>query len=102
MRPGPKSRWRPTILASYVGTYVEQPKLWRIVPRVVTITFSDGVLFGDIDGRGKERQYARSETSFSGFAGLAIEFVRNSQGVVTDLFVQHVSGDYRFARQREP
>jgi hypothetical protein len=92
----------PAILASYVGTYVEQPKLWRIVPRVVKITFADGVLFGEMDGRGKERQYARSETSFSGFAGLAIEFVKNSRGVVTDLLVQHVSGDYRFARQREP
>jgi hypothetical protein len=53
-----------------------------------------------MDARGKERQFARSETSFSGFAGLAIEFVKNSQGVVTDLLVKHVSGDYRFARQR--
>jgi hypothetical protein len=90
----------PEILAKYVGTYVEQPKLWRVVPRVVVITLSDGVLFGDMDGRGKERQFARSETKFSGFAGLAIEFVKNSQGEVTDLFVKHVSGDYRFARQR--
>ena len=90
----------PDILAKYVGTYVEQPKLWRVVPRVVVITLSDGVLFGDMDGRGKERQFARSETSFSGFAGLAIQFVKDSQGVVTDLLVQHVSGDYRFARQR--
>jgi len=90
----------PEILAKYVGTYVEQPKLWRVVPRVAVITLSDGVLFGELDGRGKERQYARSETAFSGFGGLAIEFVKNSQGVVTDLLVQHVSGDYRFARQK--
>jgi hypothetical protein len=90
----------PEILVKYVGTYVEQPKLWRVVPRVVEITLTDGVLFGDMDGRGKERQFARSETSFSGFAGLSIEFVKNSQGVVTDLLVKHVSGDYRFARQR--
>ena len=90
----------PEILAKYVGTYVEQPKLWRVVPRVVKITYSGGVLYGDMDGRGPERQFARSETSFSGFSGLAIEFVRDSQGAVTDLFVKHVSGDYRFARQR--
>ncbi len=90
----------PEILSKYLGTYVEQPKLWRVVPRVVQITFSDGVLFGDMDGRGKERQFARSETSFSGFSGLSIEFVKNSRGVVTDLLVKHVSGDYRFARQR--
>lgn len=90
----------PEILAKYAGTYIEQPKLWRLVPRVVTISFSDGVLFGDMDGRGKERQFARSETEFSGFAGLTIEFLKNSRGEVTDLFVKHVSGDYRFARQR--
>lgn len=90
----------PEILAKYVGTYVEQPKLWRVMPRVVEITFSDGILFGNMDGRGRERQFARSENNFSGFAGLAIEFVKNSQGVVTDLLVKHVSGDYRFARQR--
>jgi hypothetical protein len=90
----------PEILAKYAGTYVEQPKLWGVVPRVVEITFSDGALFGNLDGRGKERQFAGSETSFSGFSGLAIKFVRDSQGVVTDLLVKHVSGDYRFARQR--
>jgi hypothetical protein len=90
----------PEILAKYAGTYVEQPPLWRIAPRVVKITFSGGVLYGDLDGRGMERQYASSETSFSGFAGLGIEFGKNSQGVVTDLFVRHVSGNYRFARQK--
>jgi hypothetical protein len=90
----------PEILAKYAGTYIEQPPLWRIVPRVVTITFSGGVLSGNLDGRGDERQYASSETSFSGFAGLGIEFVKNSQGVVTDLLIKHVSGDYRLARQK--
>lgn len=90
----------PEILAKYVGTYIEQPKLWRVVPRVVKITLSGGVLYGDMDGRGNQRQFARSETNFSGFTGLALEFVTNSQGEVTDLYVKHVSGDYRFARQR--
>jgi hypothetical protein len=90
----------PEILAKYPGTYVEQPKLWRVVPRVVKITFTDGVLYGNMDGRGDERQIARSETKFSGFAGLSIEFVKNSQGEVTDLLVKHVSGDYRFARMK--
>jgi hypothetical protein len=91
----------PEILAKYVGTYVEQPKLWRLVPRVVQITFSEGELFGELDGRGRQRQFARSETTFSGIAGLAIEFVKDSQGVVTDLLVKHVSGNYRFARQSQ-
>jgi hypothetical protein len=90
----------PEILAKYAGTYVEQPPLWRVAARVVEITFTDGALYGNMDGRGKERQYAGSETSFSGFSGLAIEFVKDSRGVVTDLLVKHVSGDYRFARQQ--
>jgi hypothetical protein len=90
----------PEILAKYAGTYVEQPPLWRVVPRVIEIMFSDGELFGNLDGRGKERQFAGSETSFSGFSGLAIEFVKDGQGVVTGLFVKHVSGNYRFARQK--
>ena len=89
----------PEVLAKYAGTYVEQPPVWSVAPRVVKITFSDGVLFGDLDGRGTERQYASSETDFSGFAGLGLAFVRNSQGVVTELLIKHVSGNYRFARQ---
>jgi hypothetical protein len=90
----------PEILSKYAGTYVEQPPVWSVVPRVVKITFSDGAIFGDLDGRGMERQYASSETSFSGFAGLGLEFIRNNQGEVTGLFIKHVSGNYRFARQR--
>jgi hypothetical protein len=93
-------RVAPGILAKYAGTYVEQPPLWRIVPRVVEVMFTDGVLFANLDGRGMERQYASSETGFSGFAGLAVEFIKDSRGVVTDLLVKHVSGDYRFARQK--
>ena len=72
----------------------------RIVPRVVEVTFTDGVLLANLDGRGVERQYASSETGFSGFAGLAVEFIKDSRGVVTDLLIKHVSGDYRFARQK--
>jgi hypothetical protein len=90
----------PGILAKYAGTWVEQPPVWSVVARVIEITFADGVLFGNLDGKGKERQYASSETAFSGFAGLGIEFVRDSQGVVTGLLVKHVSGDYRFARRK--
>jgi hypothetical protein len=90
----------PEVLAKYAGTYVEQPKFWRLKARVAVITFSGGELFGQLEGRDKELQFARSETGFSGFSGLAIEFIKNSQGVVTDLLVKHVSGDYRFARQQ--
>ena len=86
----------PGILAKYIGTYEEQPPLWRAVPRVVQITLSDGRLLADMDGRGKVPLIASSETLFSGLYGLGVKF---SQGGSEGLFVVHVSGDYRFARK---
>ena len=90
----------PEILAKYAGTFVEQPPLWRIVPRTVVITLSGGVLFGNLDGRGPERQYASSEKEFSGFNGLGLEFIVDGPGPATGLLIKHVSGDYRLARQK--
>jgi hypothetical protein len=85
----------PEVLAKYVGTYEEQPRYWRAVARIVTISISDGKLFADMDGRGKVPLIASSETLFSGLYGLGVEFIPNGGG----LFVKHVSGDYRFARK---
>jgi hypothetical protein len=89
-------------LAKYVGTYVEQPRVWSqtLVPRVVEITVSGDRLFGEMDGRGKVPLVARSETAFSGLYGLGVEFTKADAGGPTQLFVKHVSGDYRFARKR--
>jgi hypothetical protein len=86
----------PEILAKYVGTYKEQPPLWRNVPRVVEITLSNGRLLANMDGRGNVPLIAKSEALFAGLYGLGIEFVQAGSG---GLFVKHVSGDYRFARQ---
>jgi hypothetical protein len=88
----------PEILAKYVGTYKEQAPLWRNIPRVVEITFSDGRLFADMDGRGKVPLIARADTLFAGLYGLGVEFIL-IQGGAGGLLVKHVSGDYRFARQ---
>jgi hypothetical protein len=90
----------PEILAKYVGVYIEQPKYWRIEPRMVEITLSNGRLYGDMDGRGKEPLIAQSQTLFSGLYGLGVEFFTESQGVPTHLFVKHVSGDYKFAPKK--
>jgi hypothetical protein len=87
------------VLAKYAGTYEEQPPLWRLVPRVVEITLSGNTLFGDMDGRGKTPLVAQSETSFSGLYGLGVEFVKRGSTEPGQLFVKHVSGDYRFARK---
>jgi hypothetical protein len=85
----------PEILAKYVGTYVEQPKYWRLEPRIVEITVSGGTLYGEMDQRGKVALVAQSETLFSGLYGLGVQF-----GAPGSLFVKHVSGDYRFALKK--
>ncbi|HEY7392722.1 MAG TPA: hypothetical protein VH640_29655 [Bryobacteraceae bacterium] len=90
----------PEILAKYVGVYVEGPKLWRLVPRVVEISVSGDTLFGNMDGRGKVALTAQSETSFSGLYGLGVEFLKTDAGQPAQLLVKHVSGDYRFARKQ--
>ena len=84
----------PEVLAKYVGAYVEQPKLWRLVPRNVEITVSGGTLFADMDGRGKVPLVAQSDTDFLGLYGLGVEFRPG------ELYVKHVSGDYRFERKK--
>lgn len=84
----------PDVLAKYAGTYDEQPKYWRTVPRVVQVTVSGDTLFADMDGRGKVELTPLSQTEFSGLYGLGVEFRP------PDLFVKHVSGDYRFARRK--
>jgi hypothetical protein len=88
----------PEILAKYVGTYVEQPKLWRLVPRVVVISVDGDTLFADMDGRGKVPLVAQSEMSFSGLYGLGVEFLKGDSPA--QLLVKHVSGDYRFERKK--
>jgi hypothetical protein len=88
----------PAVLAQYAGIYVEQPKFWRTTARTIEITVSENTLYGDLDGRGKVRLSAQSETNFTGIQG-GIDFVKNGQN--TDLYVKHVSGNYRFARSKK-
>ena len=95
----------PEILAKYTGIYEEQPKLWRLVPRVVEITLSGEQLFANMDGRGNTPLIAQSETTFSGLYGLGVEFIAtgregDARNVPAELFVKHVSGDYRFTRKK--
>lgn len=87
----------PAILAKYAGSYVEQPKFWRTTARKLDITVSGDALYADLDGRGKVQLNALSESSFTGVQG-GIEFVTNGQGPTGDLYIKHVSGNYRFAR----
>jgi hypothetical protein len=87
-------------LAKYTGTYVEQPKFWRTVARTIVITADGDALFGNLDGRGKVQLHATSASNFVGIQG-GVEFVvKDPQTAPTDLFVKHVSGNYRFARTK--
>jgi hypothetical protein len=88
----------PEILAKYVGVYQEQPPLWRLIPRVIEISVSDGTLFADMDGRGRVPLIGESETGFTGLYGLGVEFAKDGGGGQM-LYVKHVSGDYRFTRK---
>jgi hypothetical protein len=92
----------PEVLAKFVGTYVEQPRLWSPtgVARVVQISVSDGTLYGEMDGRGKVPLVAKSESEFTGLYGLGVEFPKSGSGEAGQLYVKHVSGNYRFERTR--
>jgi hypothetical protein len=90
----------PAVLASYVGTFLEQPRLWRSKARTLELSITDGQLFGDVDGRGKVRLVAISETEFSGLYGLNVEVTKSAAGPIQQAFVKHVSGNYRFTRTK--
>jgi hypothetical protein len=91
----------PELLAKYAGTY-EELDLWgnRPHPAIIEVTVSDGALFAELKGRDRDQLVAQSETTFSGFHGLGIRFVRDDRGAVTQLLEMHVSGDYRFRRTK--
>ena len=57
---------------------------WIVLTLRVLITMNGGALFADMDGRGKVPLVAQSEAKFS----------------VSQLFVKHVSDDYRFTRKQ--
>jgi hypothetical protein len=86
----------PEIMAKYVGVY-KGPYIQG--PRTVEVTFSGGGLFISVNGGAKQRVFPQSETSFSG-TGLTYRFIRDEHGVATHLIEGHVSGDYKYERQK--
>ena len=89
------------ILRKYAGTYAEQMPYWTDsnVQRIFEIVFSDGALFLQPRGGGRNRLVPLSETTFIN-GGLRLEFIRDSRGVATHLLDGHVSGDYTFERTK--
>jgi len=86
----------PEILAKYAGVY---KGMYAESLRTVEVTFSGGTLFVSVNGGPKAPIVPQSETNFSG-TGLTYKFVRGSQGNATDLVEGHISGDYKFPRQK--
>lgn len=100
----------PEVLEKYVGVYTG---IYGGNERTYEVSISEGRLIATIVGgfnasglgaplldEGAPRPLvALSQTLFEGL-GLGYRFIVDEEGVATDLMVSHVSGDYRFARQR--
>ena len=86
----------PEILAKYTGVY---KGTYLRGPRTVEVSLSGDSLFVAVDGGEKRPLIAQSETNFTG-TGLSYRFIRDEHGIATDVVEGHVSGDYRYARQK--
>jgi hypothetical protein len=91
----------PAILAKYAGRYIELDN-WGEGPhpRIITITVENGRLAAELSNRGKATLTAQSDTTFTGLFGWGIRFVNDASGVPTQLLEMHISGNYRFTRER--
>src|SRR5579864_5576550 len=86
----------PETLAKYVGVY---SGMYLERPRTVEVTFSGGKLLVSVNGGPSQPIVPQSETNFSG-TGLSYKFIRDDHGMATDLVEGHISGDYKFPRQK--
>ena len=101
----------PEVLAKYVGVY---SGIYGGNKRTIEVSVSDGKLLakivgsGDIEGglgasgldtSAPRPLLPRSQTLFEGL-GLGYQFIVNDKGVATDLVEIHISGPYKFARER--
>ena len=85
----------PEVLARYVGVY---SGIYQGNPRTARISLSDGRLFVSSGGGDTQPLVARSQTLFEGTLGYQFEV--DDTGVATHVTEIHVSGPYRYARQR--
>jgi hypothetical protein len=86
----------PEVLAKYVGMYKGQ---YIGGARTAEVTLSGDTLFLSLNGGPKQPIIPLSETSFAG-TGLTYRFVRDKQGIATNLIEGHVSGDYSYEHQK--
>jgi hypothetical protein len=91
-----KANVAPEILAKYTGVY---KGIYLRNPRTVEVSLSGDSLFAAVNGGPKRPLIPQSETRFQG-TGLSYEFIRDAGGVATDVVEGHVSGEYKYTRQK--
>ena len=99
------------VMAKYVGVYTG---IYGGKPRTYEISLSGGQLIATLagppiegglgavglDDGAKRTLVPQSQTVFEGL-GLGYKFIVNDKGEATDLVVVHISGDYKFSRERK-
>jgi hypothetical protein len=92
----------PDVLARYVGVY---SGFYGVRPRTVEVSLSGGQLIARVigsaavDGGEIRPLVPQSQTLFEGL-GLGYQFIVDDKGTATDVVEIHISGPYRYARQR--
>ena len=84
------------VLAKYTGVY---KGLYLGAPRTVEVSLSGDSLSVAVDGGPKRPLIPQTETNFAG-TGLSYRFIPDEHGIATDVVEVHVSGDYKYARQK--
>ena len=84
-------------LAKYAGVYEFVDDGGKV--HVVEITVSDGTLFWNQDGAGKQKLFAFSENAFS-LSGWWIGFIADRQGAVTHFLAQAAEGETKGVRRK--
>ena len=91
--PGPSKSarsWPPTPICSN-GSATRKAAAWNTGSARLPTKRNPG---------SRSRPIAQSDTGFSGLYGLGVEFTKGASGTpAPELFVKHVSGDYRFTRK---
>jgi hypothetical protein len=84
-------------LTKYAGIYEFKDDSGR--PHVVEVTVSDGELFWDQDGVGRQRLLPFSDQAFS-LSGWHVTFVTDSQGAITHFLGQAAEGETKGVRRK--
>jgi hypothetical protein len=86
----------PEVLSKYAGVY---KGFWGQRPRLVEATFIGGRLYVAVDGKEQLPLIPQSATLFTA-GGYSYTFIRDTDGPATHVVESHVTGDYKYQRQK--